>query len=339
MASTIKDIAQRLNVSVSTVSYALNGGPRQVPERTRRRVLEVAAELRYRPNRLARALQGRRSHVLGIVPTLVAPNVAIGPYFVAGVNGIIEASEAAGHDVLIYTQHSSFDTEEGARGLADGRSDGVIFLAPTIGSPGPAYLRDIEFPHVVIDGDEREGSLTFKVDNLAGIDIAVGHLADLGHRRIAHLAGPETMRDGIERREGFFRAMAARDLPIDARDVIEAGFEARTGRGAAIALLEGDDRPTAVVCANDEVAHTLVAVANARGLRVPEDLSIVGFDDSVFAQLALPGLTTVAQPTARIAFEAAESLVRLVEGSAEEEHRLFTPELVVRHSTLRPTKA
>lgn len=339
MASTIKDIAQRLNVSVSTVSYALNGGPRHVPERTRRRVLEVAAELQYRPNRLARALVGRRSQVLGIVPTIVAPNVAVGPYFVAGLNGVICAAETAGHDVLVYTQHSSFDTEEGAHGLADGRSDGIIFLAPRLDSPATAFLRRIGFPHVVIDGDEREGSHTFKVDNLAGMDVAVGHLADLGHRRIAHLAGPSNLRDGIERAEGFRRAMEARSLPLDEELIIEAGFEERTGREGALALFQNPMQPTAVVCANDEVAHALLLLAAERGLSVPQELSVVGFDDSTFANMATPRLTTIAQPTGRIAVAATEALVRLVGGSDEPSTTLFSPQLVIRQSTTGPKKA
>ncbi len=339
MASTIKDIAQRLNVSVSTVSYALNGGPRHVPERTRRRVLDMAAELQYRPNRLARSLVGRRSHVLGIVPTIFAPNVAVGPYFVAGLNGVFGAAEAAGHDVLIYTQHSSFDTEDGAQGLADGRSDGLIFLAPRLESPATAFIRKIEFPHVVIDGDEHEGSPTFKVDNVAGMEAAVGHLADLGHRRIAHIAGPSSLRDGVERLEGYRRAMASRGLAIEDRLIVEGGFNEREGREAAIALFDSPELPTAVVCGNDEVAYALVQVATERGIEVPCDLSVVGFDDSIFANLSTPRLTTVAQPTERIATEATEALVRIIEGSTEESSTLFAPQLVVRQSTTGPKKA
>ncbi len=339
MASTIKDIAQRLGISVSTVSYALNDGPRPVPPGVKARVLAMAEELSYRPNRVARSLVDGRSRTIGIVPTVVRPDVAIGPYFVAGLNAAFNVCAESGQDVLIYTQHSSYDTEEGARQLVDGRADGLLFLAPRLGSPAVAYLRRIGFPHAVVDGSPGEGALTFNVDNGAGVRRLVAHLAEQGHRRIGHLAGPSEMRDGVERREAFVAAMGEHGLPAQRRWILDAGFDGIEGRKAADDLLGLDELPTAVVCGNDEVAHALLTIAGERGVRVPEDLAITGFDDSVFSQIGRVGITTVAQPVSRIAEAATRSLLRLIEGSTEERSLTFSPELVVRGSSLSPLSA
>ena len=334
MASTIKDIARELGISISTVSYALNDGPRPVPAETKARVLAVAERLHYRPNRVARSLVDQRSHVIGIVPTVVRTDVAIGPYFVSGLNAVFNVCAKMGQDVLIYTQHSSFDTEEGARQLLDGRADGLVFLAPRVDSPAVAYIRRVGFPHVVVNGDPQEGALTFNVDNRAAIRRVVDHLVSEGHQRIGHLAGSSEMHDGIERRAAFLEAMAAHGLPIESRWMIAAGFDGIEGRKAADDLLGQDDLPTAVVCANDETANALLTIARERELRVPEDLAITGFDNSLFSQIGSLGITTVAQPVTEIAGAAARSLLRLIEGSTDERPLTFSPELIVRGSSL-----
>lgn len=333
MASTIKDIAERLGISISTVSYALNDGPRPVPAETRRRVLEVAEELAYRPNRLARSLQKRRSHVIGIVPTISHPDRNSGPFFLDGVSGVMEAGAAMNYDVLLYTQHSADDEEAAAPLLADGRADGLIFLAPRLDAPALDYVRRIRFPHVVISGQASSGSVCIGVNNAEGIELAVAHLVELGHTQIGHLTGSLVMADGVSRRDGFLRAMERRGIPVAEEWVVRAGFARKEAHEAAEMILSGKERPTAVVCANDEVALALIEVARAMGLRIPHDLSVTGFDDSVFARATTPALTTISQPVHPIAVEAALTLVRMIEGSADEVSREISPFLVERGST------
>lgn len=334
MASTIKDIARELGISISTVSYALNDGPRPVPADVRARVLDVAERLQYRPNRVARSLKDRRSHVIGIVPTMVRADVAIGPYFVAGLNAVFNVCAEMGQDVLIYTQHSSFDTEEGARRLLDGRADGLVFLAPRIESPVVAYMRRVGFPHVLVNGEPQKGTLTFNVDNRAGMRMAVDHLVAAGHRRIGHLAGGAELYDAVERRMGFEAAMAAHGLPVEPRWTIDAGFDAIEGRKAADDLLSRGDLPSAVVCGNDETASALLTIAGEHGVRVPENLAVTGFDNSAYSQIRPLGITTLAQPITDIAGAATRALLRLIEGSRDGRPLTFSPELIVRGSSL-----
>jgi LacI family transcriptional regulator len=335
--ATIKDIAREAKVSVSTVSYALNDGPRSVPDEVKKRILEVASRLHYRPNRVAKSLITRRSHVIGIVPTRVERDMVISPYFANMLNGIVNACEDRQQDVIIFTQILSTGSREVLYPLLDGRCDGAIFLAPNQGSAGITYLQEIGFPHVVVSGQQHR-SVCFEVDNHFGIALAIDHLAELGHRKIGMLLGPEDMRDGYERNAGFLQHMRSLGLVVNIEWLAPSGFHPAGGLQAGRDLLSLKDRPTAVFCANDESAFGFYAACKEMGVDIPKDISVIGFDDSRMTTLIEPNLTTVRQPIDQMSRKAADLLIEQIENGAISASCRFTPSLIIRNSTTRPTE-
>ncbi len=333
--ATIKDIAREAKVSVSTVSYALNDGPRSVPDEVKQRILDVASRLHYRPNRVARSLITRRSHVLGVVPTRIERDMIIGPYFVSMLNGIVNACEDLHQDVLLLTQLSTMDSKEALYPLLDGRCDGAIFIAPSHDSEGIHYLQEIGFPHVLVIGrDER--STSFDIDNSVGVRLAVDHFAGLGHTKIGMLMGPEELIDGYERNQSFLESMRSHGLTVQEKWMIRASFHPDSGLEAGRVLLSRKERPTAVFCANDEVATGFYKACKEFKVRIPEDISVIGFDNAPTSTMVEPNLTTVKQPIDQMSRHATEALVSLIEGKTETLSRRFITALVERQSTARP---
>lgn len=334
MGATIKDIARRLNISTSTVSYALNGGPRNVPEEVKANVLRVAKELNYRPNRIARSLVTRKSSTIGVLPTEATENLALSPYFQQCLNGILNEAERHRHDVLIYGRvnaaEASWDT---VATLSDGRTDGVLMMAPMVGAPFLAELKERGVPLCLINSMV-PGEVCFNVNNFIGVRQGVEHLISLGHRRIAHLAGRQTLHDGQQRKEAFYEVMAEHGLEVKPEWVIETDFTPISGHEKALALFQSGELPTAVHCANDELAQGLYRAAWELGISIPGDISVVGFDNTPATVHMLPGLTTVGQPIDRIAAEAVRALIAMADGE-EAESRTFDTDLVVRGSTAR----
>ena len=333
--ATIKDIAREANVSVSTVSYALNDGPRSVPVEVKKRVLEVASRLHYRPNRVAKSLITRRSHVIAIVPTRVEKDMIMGPYFANMLNGIVNACEDKLQDVLILTQIHTTESMQALYPLLDGRCDGAIFLAPAQDSAGIAYLQEIGFPHIIVNG-RNAGSTCFEIDNHFGIALAIEHLVELGHRKIGMLLGPEELSDGYERNSSFVKQMRSHGLKINPDWLVSAGFHPSGGLEAGRKLLSQKARPTAIYCANDEVAIGFYRACKEFKVEVPNDISVIGFDDSPMTTLIEPNLTTIKQPIDLMSRQAADSLIAQIEGQEPSESCRFTTSLILRNSTTRP---
>jgi DNA-binding LacI/PurR family transcriptional regulator len=335
MAATIKDIAKKLNISTSTVSYALNGGPRSVPEEIRIKVLETAKELQYRPNRLARSLITRRSHTIGVVPTAASVNLAYTPYFQGVVNGILNEAEKLEQDVLIFTRYDARNPEALADSLLDGRVDGAVFLAPVRRPTVFEVLDTRAIPFVVLSGDHPEAPV-FHVDNRQGAKKAVQHLVELGHSKIAHIVGSLDMDDAVERREGYLQAMREFGLCVPPNYLIQGDFTTEGGYQAGLKLMELSEPPTAVFCANDETAAGVVQAARTKGVPIPQALSIVGFDNAPISAFSYPPLTTVSQPWEEMSREALRTLLRMVEGESYVPGSRFSTELLVRSSTTSP---
>jgi DNA-binding LacI/PurR family transcriptional regulator len=332
--ATIKDIARKLNISTSTVSYALNGGPRPVPDEVRDRVLKTAKELQYRPNRLARSLITGRSFTIGVVPTQPYRNLPFTPYFQGCFNGIVNEAESLGQDILLFTRYDQNEADAMADTLLDGRVDGLVFVAPVQGTPIFDHVRE-KIPFVIIGG-EHEGAPAFMAENRSGARRAVEHLVAEGHRRIAHITGGLVMDDAIERRDGYLKAMTDCGLSVPAGYVVEGNFTRESGYAAAACLFELSPRPTAVFCGNDEMALGLMRACADHGVRVPEDLSVVGFDDAPLSAVLTPPLTTVVQPWIDMGSAATRALLSLIAGDQHVIDRKFETQLIVRASTSCP---
>ncbi|CAN5420367.1 LacI family DNA-binding transcriptional regulator [soil metagenome] len=333
MAATIKDIAKRLNISTSTVSYALNGGPRAVPEAVRQRVVDLARELDYRPNHAARSLVTRRTNTVGIVPPSTETNVFLSPFVRLAWNALVNEAEALEQDLLLFSGHNRNLPDEHADKLLDGRIDAVVFIAPREDARAIPFLSERNFPHTAVSSSALASSPRFGCDNRGGVQQAIDHLRDLGHHRIAHAAGSPDAPDGVQRAVAFCDILEEAGLPVSNGYVQPGDFTTGSGFQAGLRLLALPERPTAVFAGNDEMAYGLCQAFREAGLSVPGDISVVGFDDADLSYAFNPPITTVQQPLAAMASAALRGAVDLANGTDRVAGAEFATKLIVRGST------
>jgi len=327
---TIKQVAARAGVSIKTVSRVINGSV-YVSEAARRRVARAIAQLNYRPNALARGLVTGRSRSIGLVIADIA-----NPFFPPMVRAIEDAAAARGYNVILCDTDEDADRERGAISvLLERKVDGLILSASRVPE---AFLRQLavdRVPLVVVNRVVRHPRIAaVLVDSVAGGRLATEHLLAMGHRRIAYLAGPCASFSNRSRLRGYRQALARAGLPFDPDLVAGGATSLAAGREAMRVLLGLDRPPTAVFAFDDLMALGALEELRRRGLRVPGDVAIVGFDDIDLAAFVDPPLTTVAQPKVEMGRLAATRLLDMVEGKSSAARRIVTlaPQLVVRHS-------
>ncbi|MFQ3587819.1 MAG: LacI family DNA-binding transcriptional regulator [Fimbriimonadaceae bacterium] len=336
MAATIKDIAKRLNISVSTVSYALNGGPRPVPDEVREKVVAVARELNYRPNWVARSMVTGRTNTIGVIPSGTGPNSFLSPYVIAVLNSITNIASTRNQDLLLVTGFRTDRPAELVDHLLGGRVDGAVFIAPGFEPSVIRDLREAGLAVVTIAGPAIPGVTDYRSDNREGVFSALRHLVDLGHRKIANISGRPNMADTTARQRAYVEFLERNDLPRRPEWMAEGNFVIEGGFDAMRRFLRLEERPTAVFCANDEMAIGAVQACVSAGVRVPEEMSIVGFDAAPGSSYIQPALTTVRQPIPDMVEAAIESIARMFAGEDPIPSTVFPTELIVRASTSRP---
>jgi LacI family transcriptional regulator len=331
---TIREIAQLAGVSIATVSRVVNGSG-YVSEKTRSAVESVIREHGYTANRTARGLSGGRTGLVGVtVPRIHRA------YFSLIVAGVAEALYE--HDmriVLCPTLHEHAREVSLLERLMHGTTDGGLLVLPEESSSELRTLMNHGYRFVVVDPRKRidERVPTVSAAHSSGADQATRHLLDLGHRRIGAITGPRGTMATAERQRGYHAALAAAGVLPDPELVIESNFDIEGGREAASTLLDLADPPTAIFAFNDPLAIGAMQAALARNLRVPQDLSVVGFDDTAEAELVTPALTTVRQPLAEMGRMAVSLLTRLLENHRFEAlHVELATELIVRASSGPP---
>jgi len=329
---TITDVARVAGVSIATVSKVINDRY-GVAQPTADRVREVIHDLGYESSLVARSL---RSHRTGLIGILVAE---FEPFSTELLKGVSAAARDSGYQLLAYSGGGSPESQVGwerrsLSQLSGTLIDGAILVTPTIVDGG------YRIPVVAIDPHTGPTDLpTVESDNLAGAQAAVQHLIDLGHRRIGFLGGRPDLESARLREEGFRRTMAAAGLPVEPALLRSGGFRMETSDAPARDLLAHPDRPTAVFAANDLMAIQVMHVAQSSGLRIPDDLSVIGFDNIPEAAAATPGLTTIAQPLQSIGQTAMQLLLALLRGEEPRaRHVQLATELVVRESTAPPSR-
>ncbi len=335
----IRTIAQRANVSIATVSRAMNHVPTVNPK-IAKRVWEVIDELDYFPNTQARALVSGRSRLLG----LIVPEIT-NPFFPELIQGFEDIAVESGYEILVSsTNNDAGRMSHCVRRMIERKVEGVAIMTFGVEEPLLEQLARRKVPLVFIDvAPERPGISLLKVDYHRGIRQGVEHLAALGHKNIAFIAGPAKLHSAHSRSVAFGRAMKECGLgPMSAgsgRSLIVEGNHTLEGGAAAMEkLLAGDPVPTAVMCSNDMTAIGVLHELYRAGLRVPDDLSVIGFDDIHIAEVTIPPLTTVQMSRydlARSAFNALRA--HTTENGAKREYDIPTS-LVVRDSTGRPPK-
>jgi LacI family transcriptional regulator len=330
---TIRQIADLAGVSIATVSRVLNGRG-DVSDETRELVSRVIRENGYTANRSARGLSAGRTGLVGILVPLVYP-----AYFSAIVAGAAQALSERDLQIVLSPTGAEHDREVSVLDRLHALTDGALIILPEETSEELERLLDGGYRFVVLDPlmplDDRIPAVS--AAHTSGADQAIRHLLELGHRRIAHITGPLGWVATEDRRRGYRAALASAGILPDAALEIQAEPEIRPGREAALRLLELPERPTAIFAFNDNIAIGAIQAARARGLRVPDDVSIVGFDDVEHATIVTPMLTTVRQPLAEMGRTAVSLLNRLLERqNFETLHIELATRLVVRESTAPP---
>lgn len=325
---SIKDIARKAGVSHSTVSRALRGSPLVNP-RTAERIRRLAAQMGYVPNAAARSLVTTRTSIIGLVITTLAD-----PFLAEIVRGVEEVALEAGYRLFLATSNADPERELAAvRALAESRVEGVIVASSRVGELYLPHLEALGVPIVLIN-QQREAPFIYSVasDSYQGAVLAVSYLMNLGHTRIAYIAGPPMARSNRLRLTGYQKTLAAAGIPPDPAWIVEGNGRPEAGEWGIQRLLEAPLRPTAVFCYNDMTAIGALRAARAAGLRVPEDLSIIGFDDILFAAYTEPPLTTIAQPKYEMGRTAMSMLLRLLQGERVPPHLQLPCRLVERAS-------
>ena len=336
MSITIRDVARRAGVSISTVSRVLNdtGGVR---EDKRRSVLRASRALGYRPNPAARSLLGKKTGGLGVLLPYVS-----GEFFAELLNGLDEAAQDGGRFLVVSTSHRRSEEFRAAIHAMDKRVDGLLVMAPELDTHEAESMLQANRPVSFINTYVGEVAAdVFNFDNYGGVVALTRHLLDLGHRRIALIKGAPGAGDALERVRGYRAAMAEAGLADTAALEFEGDYTQAAGYEAAKAILATDPRPTAIVAANDYCAAGVLSALHRVGVAVPDDVAVAGFDGMVSGKYMLPPLTTVRVPIREIGYRAVKRLEARLGGGGEESfrHEVMPVELVVRESTVASAPA
>jgi LacI family transcriptional regulator len=333
--TTLADVASAAGVSVATVSKVLNDRA-DVSAETRRRVLKHLKDFEYRPTGSDSPRQRNGSQYIEVVlPALQTP------YCMGVLEGITSSAAAAGFDVVIARVHGSESPLVNPQRLLRSELAGAIFVTVDASSEPFKTLDDAGFPVVVVDplrvGDTR--CITIGTTNFTGGVTAAEHLLSLGHRRIGHAGGPHSYDSSHARLAGLSSALRKERIELDETLVTHGAFTYDAGRQAAHDLLDRPDPPTAIFAASDEIALGVMEEARRRSIRIPQDLSVVGFDNTFVASRSVPPLTTVAQPLLEMGRVATRSLAQMIANDVvATRHIDLATRLVVRDSTAPPSQ-
>ena len=328
----IRDVAERAGVSVGTVSNTINH-PELVRRRTRDAVQRAIRELGFVPNQQARVLTGASSQVIGLIVLDV-----VSPFFMEAARAVERAAQEAGHVVILCNSDNDPAKEaQLLQMLAAQRVRGVLLTPASANQTlDQDWIRARRLPMVVLDYQNSPEDCSVSVDDVAGARLAVQHLLGLGHEQVAFIGGGHGLRQHMERAEGARDAIAQAGLdPVTALvEVSEPGLGIQDGLSAVRRLLEGK-LPSGIFCGNDMMAFGVYRGLALAGVRVPDDVALVGYDDIDFAADWIVPLTSVRQPTDQLGYLAAQLLLEHSSGDVEHVHRqvVLQPELIVRSSS------
>ncbi|WP_420642583.1 LacI family DNA-binding transcriptional regulator [Candidatus Leptofilum sp.] len=315
---TIADVAREASVSKATVSRVLSGRAEYMRDATRQRVEQAIERLNYRPSSVARSLTSKRTHTAGILISDVG-----NPFYPEVIHGVEDSAFKDGYDVFLC--NTNYDEKRGmafVRSLIDKRVDGVLIMSSSMSDDWLAELARNNVPAVVLDWEvqDAKGNLSLlRVDYQKGVQEAVDHLIELGHRQFVHVSGPVELRTTHWRQEAFLNALEKHGIPTADVMMIEGNLRIEGGREAMKVITESGEGKTAVFSANDLMAMGILAEARALGIKVPTDMSVIGLDDIWLSTQTDPPLTTVALPRYEIGQTAMQLLFELLKNPREKE--------------------
>ena len=325
----IRTVADRANVSIATVSRTINRIPSVNPKMAKR-VWDAIRELGYFPNTQARALGSGRSGILGLVVSDIT-----NPFFPELIQGFEDVAVKSGYEILVSsTNYDPARMEMCIRRMLERKAEGVAVMTFGIDQPSIDQLVQRNVPLVFVDvGPDRPGISLLKVNYRRGIRQGVQHLAALGHRNIAFISGPLDQHSAQERIDAFSQSLAECGIPLTKEWLIEGDHTLEGGIRGMEQILAGSSRPSAIMCSNDMTAVGVLHKAYKAGLRIPQDLSVIGFDDIHMARAVIPPLTSVQMSRIDLASAAVNALRAHAESKSPHREYLIETQLVVREST------
>ncbi len=327
----LEQIAELSGVSRSTVSRVINNDP-NVSNQTREKVLQVVRRVNYVPNAAARGLAAGRTRVIGLVIPMGVSTLFTDPYFPLLIQGVSAACNAREYSVMLWLAEPEYERRQIRQIMYSGLIDGVIIASMLTTDSLVQALIDGDLPFMLVGRHPTDPRVNYvDADNINGARDAVRHLLRLGRIRIGLINGPQNMIAGVDRLAGYTLALRERSLMVQPDLITDGGFSEASGYLAMQQLLPR--QPDAVFAASDAMAVGALRALREAGLRVPEDVALVGFDDLPFAARTEPPLTTVRQPIHRMGTMTVETLIELIELPASSPYHLILPtELVVRAS-------
>lgn len=331
---TIHDIARVLNISASTVSRALSDNPR-ISMKTKEKIKAVAVSMGYRPNTLASNLRNKKSNTIGIVVPLINRH-----FFSSVISGAEEVAFKAGYNVVISQSNDLADKEINiVQSMFSNRVDGLIIsiAMQTNTFDHLKIFRKKNIPLVFFDRAVPEIETDkIVVDDFAGGFRVTQHLIDQGYQRIAHLAGTQNLMTYFDRKNGYVSALQKNNIPHDESIVIINTLTSEEGITAVQQLMTLENPPDAIFCGNDTTALSAMIYLRDKGIRIPQDIGIVGFSNEPFSKVVSPSITTIAQPGFQMGQKAAESIIRQIETKERSFQTIVLPtELIIRESSCR----
>ena len=322
--SSIRDVARAAGVSVATVSRALTS-PEKVSESSLAKVKEAIKAVGYRPNLLARNFRSARSYAL----VVLVPNIT-NPFFSQVIQAIEDRAQQKGYAVLLGdTRESSKREQEYVNRVETRLADGVIQLRPQLMNRTPTSI-----PWVTACACRDTPGPSVRIDDVAATKTIMDYLLSLGHKRIGVITGFRENPHTIERLEGYKQSLADAGIPLEKALIAEGDFTMWSGQNAAHKFFQIENPPTAIFCMNDEMAVGAIQTIKSKGLSVPGDVSVTGFDDITYAKYWDPGLTTIAQPAEEFGKISTDLLLRIIEGEQLEHQDIVLPtEFIIRKST------
>lgn len=341
---TIKEIAAEAKVSIATVSMVLNKKDKKISETTREKILYIAQKYNYTPNTMARSLITKQTHTIG----LVIPDI-VNPFFPEIARGVEDKSSEFGYSVIYCNTDDKIKREDKyIKVLTEKMVDGIIFAHSSDRQMGFDSLDKCKVPIILIDRDYDNRNVIGRVivENKEGAYMATSYLLDRGYKNIAYIAGSITTATAIGRLEGYNQALADRNITLKNNFIKVGEYKMQWGIEAVEQLLNENEPIDGIFCGNDLIALGAIKKLKERGLKVPEDVGIVGFDDIYLASLVEPPLTTIKQPNYEMGYKAAELLIKNIEkirldtikyenkeDFVKENTLLLPTELIVRKST------
>ncbi len=334
MSVTIKDIAKEADVSIATVSRVINNKSEGVGDETRERILKIIKDRKYYPNRMARGMVTKQSNMLG----LILPDIT-NPFFPDLVRGVEDTASRFGYNIVLCNADNDKDKEESyIQVLKENNAAGIFYISVIRRNDNNIKrLLESKIPFVLMDRRINIDNVPkVYTDNEAGMYEMVEYLIKQGHRKIAYISGPKYNSSSEQRLKGYTTALSDAGIPVEDSLIREGDYQIESGHQYITELLDQGREFTAVACANDMMAVGALEGLKSRGIKIPEEISITGYDDILMATVTSPKLTTVAQPKYEMGCIAAELLIKLVKGQRISQNEvILQSKLAIRESVAK----